>query len=662
MKESSIFRDPIGRRRALTVVLALLVVGLLVHAFSLIWGTPVSFDGAMNLQVAASLAEGRGYGRFFDEWVLFPREIQTNAPYLFPAALVFALFGVSLATAQLVSLAYLAGLVLIIFLLGRRLAGPVSALIACVLVLVVPELSRLGANGYGEVPALFWLLTGLWVLHRALDADGRWRYMVAGMCFGLSILTKTVMLMPVGVVLGLLASALLWSERNWRDPARTGAGLLVPIVCWEAWKLWAIGGVTPWLGWWQVQLDSILRQAGVSEGFQDSPGHAEKLIAHADVLAGSLGLPLWLLPVLLGIPATIAVILFLRIRKEGIRDAGALVAMMVCACILAYFTWWLLVTPTQKAWYRRIFNGVLLLMLCAPLLPALARHAGRYSLSIAVSVVSVALLLGGSLQRFTLTMPISQEVRERSTRAVVDFMKAAPPNARFFGYRWYSQPVFGLYSGRPIFDIDKHKYWITPEQGPHFLPIDGYMNSAGAADKALRGFEHEQVLEDSNWGRVVKLTSEYELSPFDDEESQSSRPEIDFLAGDDGPVRGMFPPERDGWRWAEPLAAAVLAYEGEDVLVVRGSSRAPAHYRFPGDHERFGIRARVADCDLGWQYPDNSGKFDLTWLLEDCELSPKTNSVPVQLRASAILNGNGRPLSWVAHEIRLQPQSTTEYQ
>jgi len=86
---------------AFGVISAILLIIFIVDVF----GSPVSFDGAMNLQVAASLADGHGYARFYDEWILFPEEVQTNAPFILPASLVFALFGVSLATAQVVSIA-----------------------------------------------------------------------------------------------------------------------------------------------------------------------------------------------------------------------------------------------------------------------------------------------------------------------------------------------------------------------------------------------------------------------------------------------------------------------------------------------------------------------------------------------------------------------------
>ncbi|WP_181918456.1 MULTISPECIES: glycosyltransferase family 39 protein [unclassified Wenzhouxiangella] len=639
--------------RSISIGLGLLVLSLLVYMLFVIAGTPVSFDGAMNLQVAAALADGQGYGRFYDEWRLFPREIQTNAPYIFPAALVFAVFGVSLATAQIVSLAYLAGLVGIVYLLGRRLAGRVPALVACLLVLLVPELARLGANGYGEVPALFWAFAGLWSLHAAIDKGGGWRYFGAGLCFGLSILTKTVMLMPVGVVLGLFGLAFLFTDRVWRNPAAVGAGLLVPVAGWEAWKLWSFGGVAPWREWWQVQLDGILAQAGVSEGFQDSPGMLDKLGTHAEVLTGSLGLPVWLLPVLLALPCGLVFVAVLRTREEGVWSGNALLPLMLAACIVAYFGWWLLVTPTEKAWYRRIFNGVLLVALSAPLLPALAgRIRGRVGLS-AISVVTVTLLVIGSLARFPSIEPSQADVRKHSTRAVVKFMKNAPETAKFYGYRWYSQPVFALYSGRRVHDLDKRKYWIDAEDGPHYFLVDGYMNSAGVVDKALRGLPHEEVLTDSDWGRVLVLRGAFELPPLA-RENVWARSEVRFREHAYDAVHGMFSPEGDGWRWAQPLSAVLLQHNGGDVLAVHGALPANGDFRFAGRGSTFGMQARVADCDLEWQYPDGSGRFEIEWSLAGCQLPPQGDAVTVELRTNAILKGTDRPLSWVAHEIRLK--------
>jgi len=60
------------------------------------WTQQVSFDGAMNLEAARSLVEGHGYRRMYADHEAFSHAVQTRAPYILPAAAVFAAFGVGL--------------------------------------------------------------------------------------------------------------------------------------------------------------------------------------------------------------------------------------------------------------------------------------------------------------------------------------------------------------------------------------------------------------------------------------------------------------------------------------------------------------------------------------------------------------------------------------
>ena len=66
----------------------LLALGAALLAWMVLFAAkaPPSFDGAMNLQVAQSLANGEGYRRSYADRIAFPQEVQTNAPYVVPAA------------------------------------------------------------------------------------------------------------------------------------------------------------------------------------------------------------------------------------------------------------------------------------------------------------------------------------------------------------------------------------------------------------------------------------------------------------------------------------------------------------------------------------------------------------------------------------------------
>ena len=97
------------------------------------------FDGALNLNVAKSLLDGHGYRSFYDEWVPFFPE--TNAPFVFPAAVSLAVFGASPLGAQFVNLVYLGALLVLTYVLVARLTSPLAGVIAVFVVLQTPGLS-----------------------------------------------------------------------------------------------------------------------------------------------------------------------------------------------------------------------------------------------------------------------------------------------------------------------------------------------------------------------------------------------------------------------------------------------------------------------------------------------------------------------------------------
>ena len=161
-----------GMRTAAIAITSLVVIVLLGWVTARAVTLAPSFDGAMNLQVSWSLAQGEGYRRTYADRPVFPREVQTNAPFTVPAAAVYKMFGMGRAQSQAVSLLYLYALLGIgAYLVGRRfgmLAGSFGALI----LLATPGLAFEGLKAYGEVPSLVWVLAGLCLL--PMDGQTRW--------------------------------------------------------------------------------------------------------------------------------------------------------------------------------------------------------------------------------------------------------------------------------------------------------------------------------------------------------------------------------------------------------------------------------------------------------------------------------------------------------
>lgn len=644
----------IARKRQ--IALGVITSGLLVAFVIQVAGSPVSFDGAMNLQVAASLADGLGYARFYDEWILFPEEVQTNAPFIIPAAAIFSFLGVNLLSAQLVSIAYAVALVATIIWLVRPISGITAAFVAALLVLISPEFSRFAAHGYGEVPGLFWFLLGLGLFCRAHENQKTAAYSIAGLCLGLAVLTKTVMLMPVGILLALSGATLLL-ERRWSALATTTIAFFTPVGLFEAWRAASLGGLTPYSAWWADQFQSIFAQAGIHDEFRDTPVWTEKLLTHASILADAVSLPVWLLPILALVPLGLAWIALGELRKGGTSRGRFILMATLALSIAAYFTWWLGVTPTEKAWHRRIFNGLLLLAIAAPLVFEQARSKNQVR---SVPVLLVALPLLALIYSGAVNFKVfPTENRWPAVREAVEFMRAQPQDTRFYGSGWYSAPVFSLYSGRHIHDLAVWKPFIEPETGTHYLLVDSNMIHVGARDPALHNLGHRTVVDELPWAEVVEITDGFRYQSMPEFDPAQLAGQVDFLESEYRPVQGFHKPEGDGWRWVEPVARIALKPTRSPVLIVRGFTPPVDKYLIANSQNGIFLKASIGDCALGERQIVRSGIFELEWPLGSCP-DPVGEFVIVTLRANAAITRVDRRLSWIVHSIGFSDQGASK--
>jgi hypothetical protein len=226
--------DGLSERRAAAIAaLVTLTIGLATMTPDLIG---VFFDDAIYVLVAKGIAEGQGYvypqlpgtppaihyppvwpGLLALVWKLGP-SFPANLPLLKainPVLLALAAFGGSIVAGRMLQLpAWMA-------------AGAVLAATASIPMHVLTNVLL------SEPIFIALLFPALWVAERA-RADGGWRLAVlAGLCGGLLVLTRTI----AGAYVIATGLALLW-ERRWRETAVYGAVVAACIAPWQyfVWK------------------------------------------------------------------------------------------------------------------------------------------------------------------------------------------------------------------------------------------------------------------------------------------------------------------------------------------------------------------------------------------------------------------------------------------
>jgi len=634
--------DWMGKTWTVLLLLALLsvVLGIMME-FSM---APVSFDGAMNLQVSQALAQSEGYARFYDTWSLFPEEVQTNAPLVIPASAVFAMFGVTFFSSQLVSILYTFMYSVVVFWLVRPVTGPRWALMAVLLCLTVTEFGRFALNGYGEVPALSWCLLGIGLSARSLEEPGQDKMILAGCCFGLAILTKTVMLMPVGVSGVVLALACLMTK-EFRKLLVLFISLVCTIAVFELWRLAMLGGFLDWQLWWSDQISAVSAQAGVSDGFQDTAGLFNKIIAHGHAFSDDVHLSFPSIYGLLVAPAVGLGLLVWGLARQSVDRYAIIVIACLLAIVLAYFSWWLAITPTQKAWYRRVFNGWLVFVVLLPLLIVLAqqlRHAWLRRLSTGALCLPAALVIWSAVQSFD---PSFNTNRRDGVASTVQYISNLPENSRFYGFGWFSAPVISLYSGVPVHDLISHKFRLDDHEGPHFLLVDPNLRRTGNLEYALEGIQAELVHDGGPWARIYKLDSATGFPDFEAHEILDARTVVDFGTMEYSLAQGLHPDRGIGWKWSRPQSRVLLSVaDGSTALRIKGAVP-DFDELIMADGDSFVVQVRLNDCQLPSISVAQGGRFQYRESIAGCELKDQSQAW-VEFRSNGVRARSYRLSSW----------------
>ncbi len=564
----------------------------------------VSFDGAMNLEVARSLAEGNGYRRLYADRSGFSHEIQSRAPYILPAAAIIKAFGVGVWQAQLANFLYVIALLVVVFVLVQRAASWQWGLVAAAVCLWTPGLREIAMNGYGEVPALAWWLASLVVLVPRDDAPvGTARFFAAGLLAGIAILTTTVLAIGHVAMVPLLVAVIVARGLRARSVfvalLAFAAGVALPALSYELAHIAVIGDVARWSAWLGEELRAIHMQAGTHDGFHDTSGAGAKVVVHSRLLADNVGLPAPLLVLWIG--GTLALAWFGRRWLASVPVRAALLSLALFAAI--YLVWWLGFTPTEKAWFRRIFNGVLALeIVLVAVLGALSIASrdvrakpsrGLLAAGLLLVLLTVPILRAGSFGDDAADCADAASLREDLAA-----LAQVPAGANVYGAGWYSAPALAFYSGRRFGNLMMRTPDELAAESPIYLVLDVSSMDGNADDYWLSRYAHRDFARTAH-AAIVEIDARAPLDPFAEASADAStlRNAIDFHQTRDYPhLFGFQDPEGDGWRWVAADAAAAFRYGGEREFFVDVYLPALTSYRFD---RGVGITAWIGECRLG---------------------------------------------------------------
>ena len=288
-------------------------------------------DDSLFMIVAREIAAGRGYQLpILDNPWPYPYILAVGPTLLLPVASAMSIFGDSIAVARLPMLDYMSGAVLMLYFFTQKIADRNAARWAALLLITLSAFVNNGKVVMGEVPALFYLLLGLFLL---LWMKHTWkRDLFVGLSFGASVLTKLTLglIYPAVGIAGLVA---IWKK----DKREVRSLLTIGVIAVCVYLPWRLLEQSHAIG---LSKDFEFLFSGDGGGFQ--------------ILHGNLGILLRPQFVYYQVILTLGLIGLWSLRKKLDRSVLLITTTLILTCT-AYFL-------SSFGWYRHLLPAHVLLI------------------------------------------------------------------------------------------------------------------------------------------------------------------------------------------------------------------------------------------------------------------------------------------------------------
>jgi phosphatidylinositol glycan class B len=232
---------------------------------------------------------------------------------------------------RLVAVGFATGMLVVVFLIGRRLAGAAGGLFAAFLVAVNPVLNELAVSTYAEVPSTFFILVSIWLLAASGlpgELPGWRRSVLAGVALGVACMIRYQAIAFVPAIVAWELARSLASHRV--RPGRRIISVLGPASPLSALCLGLLVATAAQAAIELVAYGRPFHSLIVSFDYNVSSGLAPVEFGSEPFTWYLVQIPQWL-----GIPAAALAVVGLRRVYRGPRRAEwALVALAAAAMLL----------------------------------------------------------------------------------------------------------------------------------------------------------------------------------------------------------------------------------------------------------------------------------------------------------------------------------------
>jgi hypothetical protein len=572
---------------------------------------------------------------------------------------MFTLFGESFKAGLLINVFYCVSLLATIIYFIKYCLNLHSfyCLIFILFFYSTPQIFTYAFGLFGEIPTLFFIFLVIIFLFKFEETNQEKFILFSGLSFGLAYLTKTIAFIILPSL--FLFFLLIFLDRKSLNIKFKKVitvfilGFSPPIVLFEIFKFLSFKQFQSYLLWWKNQTIGIFQQAGVISGYQDTNGFFQKFSKHLEILSSEINLQISIIILLLLIISLSMIgLLFYTIKKENIvlrlfpTITSNKTLIILFTISLTYFGWWLLITPTQKAWFRRIINGYILLEVSIIVIlffintyilqnlnlkkNNLLKYTSIFLLNLFFIVIFV--FMPTKLTNFNISF-MDSEFKKNTEKASI-FINTLPPQSKFFGFGWWQAPILSFESKKIFFDLDFDVHMSEPGiKNNKFLIIDSYAEKTAEKEYSMifEEFYYQELFSNNDYEIYELLERKFHTyQPFTFEDKKIV--ENNFIDFSKDPVHGYFrnvySDEPDGLgKWSKMYSGYLLKYGGENHLSI--SIWIPELTRYGKDNIYFDI---YIDNYLASSYQlDNDGLQEFT--------IPIKSKIEDTIEISLFLNG-----------------------
>ncbi len=616
-------QDKDRRKHLFTFIVAIIILLFTIYYSLIAKHSDLSFDGAIyNQGIVSYLKYGTYVNYLYDKedltkarFSLFTQGMLSQYFLNIPFVMIWGLNNFSLQANNIIFL--ILSSILLYYLVVCMTGNYYTGLLSVILFFTFPGMKHYGLAGFGEIPAFFYILLIIFLLHKSLISNKY--FSLLGFSLFLAIHTKLFLILLFPILLFILPYLWLYDKKmSFRSIMAFGSSFILPILMLH-FIIWFK------FGWNEVieEYRSFLILSAISEKSLGTSLLGRIFYGMKAITQEYGSLAHFYGPLMIGSLAAIFCIgINIRLSKSNDNkfkrffylDRTQIIILFLLLTLFVYIVLYFHISDSHQT-YRRILPILLLTIpfYCISIGYAINKwgQKRRFLISVVCLLLFVSMLynqISYFISSFELKTRQDQSLRDRSE--IVDLIKKIPSDTKIFGVGWWQAPRLSLFSDRIFLDIGKngvrkHVY----DNGYLVFDREALMIAPETVRNTLDTYNTE----------VVKINGSYQLYRWNKKSGQNNNlPLILMQVGPDRTKVSKGFNIQQGWRSA---MWAITANTSKTTVIVWDGVKLETTFGGPDNLTAYvpsNLYARRGKSEIYlWDWSDDRKSNSLYFTVED---------------------------------------------